>query len=312
MNKPSNEQSHLGFTLIELVMVITLMAIIAATVTPILTRPFANYHTQFARQELVSLAQSTADKISQDLKQSLPNTIRISDDASTLEFIQIEQGGRYRASIISGDDTALSPSQSDRRFTVLGDFGTYNNSGARLSLYNTSVETFYTQLLQTTDQATVTAVNNNVQVMPVAVTPCSTDCSQTNNTSPITDITFQRPHQFDRFGPGSPKNRLFLFTTGIIYQCSPDMIAADGSLNIYRYQNYDFKSDQNDLDTRAEIEASTSEQKSLLSQKLSQCVFSYTQGNSTRSGVIDISITMQNEAAGTITLLKQVLVQNAP
>ncbi|MCJ8311707.1 MAG: type II secretion system protein [Saccharospirillaceae bacterium] len=310
-NSPKHYDSN-GFTLIELVMVITLMAIIAATVTPILTRPFANYQIQYARQELVSLAQSSVDKISQEIKQALPNTIRISSDGSTLEFILIEQGGRYRSSILSGDNSALSPSQADSRFTILGLYGTYNNDGARLSLYNTSVSTFYTQLLQSTDQTTVTAANNNVQITPLSVTTCITDCSQSANSAPIADISLSRPHQFDSLGFGSPKNRIFLFTTGVIYQCSTDIGAADGSLNIYRYQNYDFKSDQADLDTRAEIEASAAEIKSLLSQKLSQCEFSYTQGNSTRSGVIDISITMQNEVAGTITLLKQVLVQNAP
>jgi len=301
-----------GFTLIELVMVITLMSIIAAIVTPILTRPFANYQDQYARQELVSLAQNTADKISQELKQALPNTIRISSDGSTLEFMLIEQGGRYRSSLISSDNTALTPAQTDSQFTVLGEFGTYNNDNARLSIFNTSATNFYTQLVQTTDQTTVTAANNNVQVTATAVTACNTDCSQSANTAPITQITLTRGHQFDSSGFGSPRNRVFLFTTGVIYQCSADTVAADGSLNIYRYQNYDFSANQNDLDTRSEIEASASETRSLLSQKLTQCEFNYTQGNSTRSGVIDISITMQSAQAGTITLLKQVFVQNAP
>ncbi|BCE02131.1 pilus assembly FimT family protein [Marinicellulosiphila megalodicopiae] len=301
-----------GFTLIELIMVITLMSILAVVITPILSRPFANYQTQYARQELVHLAQSSADKISQELKQALPNSIRISADGSTLEFILIEQGGRYRSSIIASDNTALTASQADSQFTVLGEFGSYNNDNVRLSLFNTNATQLYNQIVLSTDQTTVTAANNNIQVSPLAVTACSDDCSQTANTAPITSVTLQRAHQFDSQGFGSPRNRIFLFSTGVIYQCGLDTAAADGSLNIVRYQNYDFASDQIDLDTRTEIEASTNESSSILSQTLSDCEFSYTQGNSTRSGVIEISITMENSIAGTITLLKQVLVQNAP
>src|SRR5918999_3289563 len=114
-----------GVTLIEMVIVITITAIIASGVAVFISRPFEGYVDAARRAELTDIADTALRRITRDLRTALPNSIRITSVGSVvyLEYLQTRGGGRYRAALAStvplGDPLDFSD-DADSTFDVIG------------------------------------------------------------------------------------------------------------------------------------------------------------------------------------------------
>jgi MSHA biogenesis protein MshO len=106
-----------GFTLIELIMVIVIMGVIGGMVAVFMKSPIDAYVASARRAALTDVADTTVRRMARDIRKSLPNSIRTSDDKQCIEFIPTKTGGRYRA-----DETAagLNFSAADGSFNMLG------------------------------------------------------------------------------------------------------------------------------------------------------------------------------------------------
>lgn len=106
-----------GFTLMELVMVIVIMGVIGGMVSVFMKSPIDAYLASARRAALTDVADTTVRRMARDIRKSLPNSIRTSDDKQCIEFIPTKTGGRYRA-----DETAagLNFSTADNSFNMLG------------------------------------------------------------------------------------------------------------------------------------------------------------------------------------------------
>jgi MSHA biogenesis protein MshO len=89
-----------GFTLVELVIVIMIAGIIAATLTVFLRPAVENYLASRARADLTDQAETAVRRIVRDVRVAAPNSIR-TPGAQCVEMIPTSSGGRYR----SGPDT---------------------------------------------------------------------------------------------------------------------------------------------------------------------------------------------------------------
>jgi MSHA biogenesis protein MshO len=107
---------QLGFTLIELVMVIVIMGVIGGMVSVFMKSPIDAYFASARRAALTDVADTTLRRLSRDLRKALPNSVR-TPNAQCLEFIPTKSGGRYRA-----DNTAagLDFNANDTSFNMLG------------------------------------------------------------------------------------------------------------------------------------------------------------------------------------------------
>lgn len=119
-----------GFTLVELVVSITLLAILATAAVPMLRLPMAAYMDAALRSDLRSEMDTTAAKLRDDLSQAMPNSVRVRRVGVRwyLEYLQVRAYGRYRAVAASGPQSCpatcgtddLLFTCSDSCFTTLG------------------------------------------------------------------------------------------------------------------------------------------------------------------------------------------------
>jgi MSHA biogenesis protein MshO len=105
-----------GFTLIEMIMVITITGILAAVGARFIVAPVQAYLANTARATLVDHADLAMRRIGRDLRIALPNSVRVNATGLALELIPTTGGARY-ATAGAG---ALEPGVLDTTFELLG------------------------------------------------------------------------------------------------------------------------------------------------------------------------------------------------
>lgn len=151
-----------GFTLIELVITIVVVGIIAGVLFPVIYFGTESYRQQVARTELQSRGRLAMERITREIRQAVPNTVRISTTASaddTLEFGRTVFLSRYVA--ISGGSAP---------FTLQDNTGMSIPSAPFVVLYNTSPADYYAYPASLTTFQ-VTAVGANSVSFNAAIKP---------------------------------------------------------------------------------------------------------------------------------------------
>jgi MSHA biogenesis protein MshO len=117
-----------GFTLIELVLVITLMGVVGLVVAVTMKTPVDTYLAGSRRADLSDAADTALRRVNRDLRKALPNSVRlVADDTQCLEFIPTRTGGRYREALDSRAALAqtslnvLDFNQVESSFNMLGE-----------------------------------------------------------------------------------------------------------------------------------------------------------------------------------------------
>ncbi len=115
----SHRKAQQGFSLLELVMVIVILGVLSSMVAVFIRSPIEAYFDTARRAALSDAADTALRRMSRELRQALPNSIR-SASAGCLEFIPTRAGARYRANDqVSADGTALDFSAADSSFHML-------------------------------------------------------------------------------------------------------------------------------------------------------------------------------------------------
>jgi MSHA biogenesis protein MshO len=287
-----------GFTLIELIVVIVISGILATVVSQLIQRPVESYQAQSRRAELVDIADTALRRISRDLRDALPNSVRVGCGGQCLEYLRTVSGGRYR-SRPENDPFSLSfdPSDADNSFEVLGFL---NDSSAIVTganaddcskslascvvIYNTG-GTYDAYSLD--NAATVTVVNIGSRIT------LGFDNSNFSSGQPAFPAT-------------SPEQHFFIVDTPVTYLCD----LTQGTLRIY--QGYNIQSDQTAVDSHAELTGQGNPaEHSLLAKKITGCDFKYDPGDLTRNALVTMELTVA-ETGESVTLLQQAHVSNVP
>ncbi|MBW8056319.1 MAG: type II secretion system protein, partial [Nitrospira sp.] len=114
-----------GFTLIELIVTMTIMVIIVSFGAFMISGPVSGFNDQARRAELVDSAESSLRRIGRDVRRALPNSVRITTNGSitALELLNVVEGVRYRAGPPPGDANArLIFNTADGAFNSIGLF----------------------------------------------------------------------------------------------------------------------------------------------------------------------------------------------
>jgi MSHA biogenesis protein MshO len=93
-------RGHCGFTMVELVVVIVITGIIAATLTVFFRPAIDSYLASRSRADLTDQADTALRRMVRDVRVAVPNSIR-TPGSQCFELIPTSTGGRYR----SGPDT---------------------------------------------------------------------------------------------------------------------------------------------------------------------------------------------------------------
>lgn len=102
---------ELGFTLVELIVVIVITTIIASTIVLFLRPVLDSYTDSRQRGELSDLADTALRRIVRDVRQAVPNSLRMASD-QCFELVPSIAGGRYRSGpdVVNDSSTSCSPS----------------------------------------------------------------------------------------------------------------------------------------------------------------------------------------------------------
>ncbi len=282
----SPQHSVLGFTLVEMIVVIVITGILGGIVAVFLKAPIQQYFDVARRADMADIADTALRRIGRDVRLSLPNSMRVSGSVSGtgsgscngseicyLEFLPTSGGGRYRSG--SGGN-ALNFSAADSSFDVLGGMpaGFVFAAGDRVAVYNLGIG--------------------------------GADAYASDNTAAInvggsssTNIQLSVAQLFPFESPGA---RFDIINSPVSYVCNP----AAG--NLTRVSGYAIAATQ----PTGALPAGT-----LIARNVSACSFSYDASVvAQRSGLVtmSLSITELNPSAGneTITLYSATHVNNLP
>jgi MSHA biogenesis protein MshO len=128
-----------GVTLIEMIVAMVVLGILIGVVGMFVRNQVTSYFDVAARTELSDAADSALRRISRELQAALPNSVRVSADSLTLEFVPIRDAGRYRAQRgVPADNHLDFASTTDNSFEVFGPAVTAVN-GDSLVVYNLGI-----------------------------------------------------------------------------------------------------------------------------------------------------------------------------
>lgn len=279
-----------GFTLVELVIVITLMSAVGVLVARLMTQPFDQYAAASRRAELTSLANAAVSRMVIDLQNAVPNSVRVlnsSADVTILELLLAADGGRYRdTESTQADATSLAPGIDDASFNVLGGLSSLTSIPANARVV---VNPYSTSLLYSAASGT--------DVIGI-ITPTTTVVSMTSPSASEDQITLSTAFKFDPFDAGSPRKRMYITTTPVTYRCS------EVSGELRRYTNYSVTSTM-------QTGAPSGADDALVVNRLSSCEFLYSTAISQRLGVVTLNLQVSSENEP-VSIVKQVRVFNVP
>lgn len=141
-----------GFTLVELVMVIMITGILAATITIFFKSAIDSYFDTRRRADLTDIADTALRRMSQDIRSAVPNSIRTPGD-QCFELLPTITGGKYRAAPDTEWDAANPASSSAHvdtstktgKFDVLSPLSTPPADGDLVVIDNQNTSDAYNQ-----------------------------------------------------------------------------------------------------------------------------------------------------------------------
>lgn len=93
--EPGLARAQRGFTLVELILVIVIGAVLAATLTVFFRPAFDSYLATRLRADLVDQADTALRRMARDVRSAVPNAIRI-PNSQCFETVPTASGGRFR------------------------------------------------------------------------------------------------------------------------------------------------------------------------------------------------------------------------
>ncbi len=279
-----------GFTLIELVITMTITTIVVAFAGLFIAGPVRGFTDQVRRAELVDSAESSLRRMGRDIRRALPNSVRVRDIGSikALELLNAVEGVRYRAGPPPGNaDAWLNFAAADGAFNSIGVFDSitkpFSSATHYLSVYNVGV------------------AGADAYELTNVITPPGTEIEIEVNAVGEDRVTVNPAFQF---AYPSPRQRVYLIDTPVSFLCD----TAVGTLT--RYSGYAITSNQADRDTAAELLAAGATA-ALMSDNLTACTFTFTPGTAQRAGLVTLSMTVTQDGES-IVLLQQVHIDNVP
>lgn len=267
-----------GVTLIEMVLTIVIMGILAAVLSTILTGPIRGYVDTGRRAALVDVGETALNRITRELRQALPNSVRIttSGNRTALEFLRAVTGGRYRAQQdcttppCTGD--ILDFTAADGSFDVMGGLLQAPAAGQWVVVYNTS-----------SGGASGNAyVGDNRASVGAGSTPTLV------NLNPAFLFPF-----------ASPEQRFFVVDSPVSFVCDT------GNGTIRRHDGYAINAVQSTTPSGGTA--------SLLVNSVTACDIVYDPGTHSRAGLVTIRLTLTEPTLNeSVTLFQQAHVLNVP
>lgn len=282
---------QVGFTLVEMVIVIVITGIIGAVVAVYIQAPVQGYVDSARRAELSDIADTAIRRMARDVRTAVPNSVRIAACTPLcVEFLPTRTGGRYRA---SGVGNILDFDVADASFDSLGPQITFE-VGDQIIIGSTQSD----GAPPYQDPASATSIRRAV-VAPFGAPVSVVSINPT--------IAFPG---FARLWDASPPSQRFDVVDGtqqaVTYACEGVLGAldanGDGQGRLVRHWGYGFNPAQ-----AANVAGGSSAR---LADKVSACNIEYAVPNQ-RFGLVGVRLTLTS-GGESVTLYNEIHVSNAP
>ena len=224
--RPTEQRHSRGVTLVELVIVLTLLAIIASVAAIALRDPVIAYRDSQKRAELTDVADAALRRMARDIRLALPNSVRV--NGGNLELLLTRTGGRYRSdpnNLGQGDVLDFAATgPADTSFDTIGPMNAPQAVAINdiLVIYNLYAA------------AGIPTANAYTYLSGNCALPNSATCNTARVTAVgpgvlpnETKISFTER----RFPTGSPGNRFYILEAPgpVTYACVPGAVDANGN-----------------------------------------------------------------------------------
>ncbi len=310
-----------GFTLLEAIVAIVITGILSAMVAKFIAGPVTGYVDSARRAELTDTADLVLRRLSREVRQALPNSLRVSTASGVvyIEFIATSGGGAYRSEQdgstgnplnFSDSVTTCTATPSKCQFDVLGKMPANPaiTAGDYIVVYNLGQDAngnSYAPADAYPCGAATAPVNCNMA--RVSATPATAD----NSTVTLVSGTGDKNVFASQTPPlPSPSNR-FHVVPGSVKAVAFSCPASTSSLGyFYRYANYGFFSTAAAASTAALAGAPADR---ITLANYTKCSVTYTAAASQRNGLLSVTLTMSNALnAESITLMREIHLDNSP
>jgi len=295
MNRRMILRAARGFTLVEAIVVIVIIGIIGAIVAVFIKAPIQGYGDTVARAEAGEEADLALRRMAREIRLALPNSVRVNDDGSAIEFLLTRTGGRYLA--VEDGATGGKPldfvDAANKEFDVVGGLRSAVAKGDYVVVYN---------LGTSADMAPANAYGLAAADRNIA--RVSEDVGENGTTIKLDDNPFARDDPMP-----SPGRRFQVVSTPVTFRCE----SKDGALVLTRYAGYPIRATM-----AVELDKPSA---ALLARRVAACegIFSYAQSDVElrRSALVLLSLSLHTRSAGDasfgpVRLLHQVHVDNTP
>ena len=278
-----------GFTLIELVITITVGSIVVAFMALFIVMPMNAYSTQTQQAALVDAADSALRFMARDLRSALPNSVRVSSGGTVtaLELLATADGARYQdGGPVSNPALALDFTAADGAFATTVPFTQltlpWTSSSYYLSIYNVGVP------------------GANAYQMANVITPAGTTITIAAGATANQNLVTLSPAF--QFAFGSPGKRVYLVSGPVSYLC--DTAAA----TLTRYSGYTIAGAQPASAAALSAAGATA---ALVAANVASCQFTLTTGTAERNALATLTLQISQNGQS-VQLLNEVQVVNAP
>ncbi len=283
VTRPSSLATR-GFTLIELVVAITLLGIVGGMASVFLGNTLEGYSALNRRDQLQTSLRMAVERISRELRHALPNSVCTDDGSgcnnpgSIVYFIRTVDAGEYQtrsgnyASGLARAALPVTPSSASS-FDVLSGTGLNAAAGQWIVVYNTDNSDIYS------------SGSRRQQINAIS-------SKDTNGTAPD-DVDVIQFASSVSFPTHSPTRRFHVIENNavIFYLQGTDLFRAQSSF--------------------ASPSSATAGTEKLLLENVSACTFTYVPGSLLRSGLLRINITVDN-GTESLQMIHEAQVYNAP
>jgi MSHA biogenesis protein MshO len=278
-----------GFTLIELVITITVGSVVVAFMALFIVMPMNAYSAQTRRATLVDAADSALRFVARDVRSALPNSVRVATGGSVtaLELLATIDGARYQdGGPVTNAALVLDFTAADGAFSTTVPFTQlalpWSSSTAYLSIYNVGVP------------------GANAYQMSNVITPAGTTISVAAGATANQNLVTLNPAF--QFAYGSPGKRVYLVSGPVSYVCD----TSAGTLT--RYTGYTIASSQ---PASAAALTAAGASSALVAAGVASCQFTYSAGTAQRNALAALTLQISNSGES-VQLLEEVQVVNVP
>ncbi len=299
--------AHAGMTLVEMVVAITLLAILGSVTTMFMLRPIQGYVDLTRRAALVEAAESALRRQARDVRLALPRSVRIQNLAAgyAVEVLPTIEGAMYRRR-----DTAPGGGTTAANRLQIG----FGDDADGFDIHK-----FFQHITVPSSSTTHRLVINNVGGSALAtnvylatgatqqvITPLGTAIGYSaTGVNGAHNITMAPPY---RFNSHSSTQRIYVVETPVSYLCTANATdPAAGTLT--RYYNYPLYNPTQP--TTAAAFTALNASSALVTDRVSACSLTTTTGDLRTRALATFALTLAEEGE-VVRLVHQVMVDNSP